>query len=207
MVRQADSSGILWNATHLRTLLENEDIFAFPKIRCHGFPDVRNISGNDLIEILEECYHRDGEDETIVVTRSNKRANIYNNGIRAKILWREELIEGGDMLMVAKNNYYWTKDYKDLEFLANGDMFEIERLSGQHEMYGFNFAKASLRSVDYNWEIEALIWLDTSSAECATSATSTDSLLPMPSWNFLTMTSSPWNSQSSSTRSKLKRQP
>ena len=109
VVRQAESSGILWNATHLRTLLENEDIFAFPKIRFHGFPDVRNIPGNELIEALEECYHRDGEDETIVVTRSNKRANIYNNGIRAQILWREEPLEGGDMLMVAKNNYYWTE--------------------------------------------------------------------------------------------------
>ena len=109
VVRQADSSGILWNATHLRTLLENEDVFSFPKIRFNGFPDVRNIPGNELIEALEECYHRDGEDETIVVTRSNKRANIYNNGIRAQILWREEPLEAGDMLMVAKNNYYWTE--------------------------------------------------------------------------------------------------
>ena len=111
VVRQADSSGILWNATHLRTLLENEDIFAFPKILFKGFPDVKNISGNELIEILEECYQRDGEDETIVVTRSNKRANLYNNGIRSRILWREEALEGGDMLMVAKNNYYWTEKY------------------------------------------------------------------------------------------------
>ena len=111
VVRQTDSSGILWNATHLRTLLENEDIFAFPKILFKGFPDVKNISGNELIEILEECYQRDGEDETIVVTRSNKRANLYNNGIRSRILWREEALEGGDMLMVAKNNYYWTEKY------------------------------------------------------------------------------------------------
>ena len=111
VVRQTDSSGILWNATHLRTLLENEDIFVFPKILFKGFPDVKNISGNELIEILEECYQRDGEDETIVVTRSNKRANLYNNGIRSRILWREEALEGGDMLMVAKNNYYWTEKY------------------------------------------------------------------------------------------------
>ena len=118
VVRQADSSGILWNATHLRTLLENEDIFAFPKIRFHGFPDVHNIPGNELIEVLEECYHRDGEDDTIVVTRSNKRANIYNNGIRAQILWREEPLESGDMLMVAKNNYYWSEQLT-LELIAN----------------------------------------------------------------------------------------
>ena len=108
VVRQTESSGILWNATHLRQLMDTEDIFALPKIRFHGFPDVRNIPGSELIEALEECYHRDGEDETIVVTRSNKRANAYNNGIRAQIFWREELLEGGDMLMVAKNNYYWT---------------------------------------------------------------------------------------------------
>ena len=111
VVRQTESSGILWNATHLRTLLENEDIFAFPKILFKGFPDVKNISGNELIEVLEECYQRDGEDDTIVVTRSNKRANLYNNGIRSRILWREEALEGGDMLMVAKNNYYWTEKY------------------------------------------------------------------------------------------------
>ena len=123
VVRQAESSGILWNATQLRKELGmwNEEcgmntmstathfIPNFPKIRFHGFPDVKNIPGNELIDALEECYHRDGEDETIVVTRSNKRANIYNNGIRAQILWREELLEGGDMLMVAKNNYYWTE--------------------------------------------------------------------------------------------------
>ena len=109
VVRQTDTSGILWNATHLRTLLENEDIFDLPQIRFKGFPDVRNVPGNELIEALEECYHRDGEDDTIVVTRSNKRANIYNNGIRAQILWCEEVLESGDMLMVAKNNYFWTE--------------------------------------------------------------------------------------------------
>lgn len=125
VVRQADASGILWNATHLRKQLGmwNEEgekntlstathsIPHLPQIRFKGFSDVQNISGNELIEVLEECYQRDGEDETIVVTRSNKRANLYNNGIRSRILWREEALEGGDMLMVAKNNYYWTEKY------------------------------------------------------------------------------------------------
>ncbi|MCR5043978.1 MAG: AAA family ATPase [Bacteroidaceae bacterium] len=134
VVRQANASGILWNATHLRQTLPSPSLYggssifadrttneprnrplhlggSLPQILFKGFPDVKNISGNDLIEVLEECYQRDGEDETIVVTRSNKRANLYNNGIRSRILWREEPLEGGDMLMVAKNNYYWVEKY------------------------------------------------------------------------------------------------
>lgn len=186
VVRQAESSGILWNATHLRTLLENEDIFDFPKIRFKGFPDVKNIPGNELIEALEECYHRDGEDETIVVTRSNKRANIYNNGIRAKILWREEPLEGGDMLMVAKNNYYWTEklalellanakqegktpeeaETVPFDFIANGDTAIIRRVRNERNFYGFTFADATLEFSDYDaFTLQATVLLDTLQAE------------------------------------------
>lgn len=186
VVRQAESSGILWNATHLRTLLENDDIFDFPKIRFKGFPDVKNIPGNELIEALEECYHRDGEDETIVVTRSNKRANIYNNGIRAKILWREEPLEGGDMLMVAKNNYYWTEklalellanakqegktpeeaETVPFDFIANGDTAIIRRVRNERNFYGFTFADATLEFPDFNhFEMQATVLLDTLQAE------------------------------------------
>ncbi len=186
VVRQAESSGILWNATHLRTLLENEDIFDFPKIRFKGFPDVVNISGNELIEALEECYHRDGEDETIVVTRSNKRANIYNNGIRAQVLWREEPLEGGDMLMVAKNNYYWTEklaleylanakaegktpeeaETVPFDFIANGDTAIIRRVRNERTFYGFTFADASLEFPDYDdFQMDVTVLLDTLQAE------------------------------------------
>ena len=162
VVRQADSSGILWNATHLRTLLENEDIFAFPKIRFHGFPDVHNIPGNELIEVLEECYHRDGEDDTIVVTRSNKRANIYNNGIRAQILWREEPLESGDMLMVAKNNYFWTEQCKELDFIANGDIAVVKRIRKSQELYDFHFLDVTLSFPDYqDLELDVKLLLDT----------------------------------------------
>ena len=87
--------------------------------------------------------------------------NLYNQGVRARVLYKEDEISNGDRLMVTKNNYFWATEYQDLEFIANGDMFEIERLHHHHEMYGFHFAKASLRSIDYDWEIEALIWLDT----------------------------------------------
>ena len=186
VVRQAESSGILWNATHLRTLLENEDIFDFPKIHFKGFPDVKNIPGNELIEVLEECYHRDGEDETIVVTRSNKRANIYNNGIRAQILWREEPLEGGDMLMVAKNNYYWTEklalellanakaegktpeeaEMVPFDFIANGDTAIIKRVRNERNFYGFTFADATLAFPDYeDFELGVTVLLDTLQAE------------------------------------------
>ena len=186
VVRQAESSGILWNATHLRTLLENEDIFDFPKIRFKGFPDVVNISGNELIEALEECYHRDGEDETIVVTRSNKRANIYNNGIRAQVLWREEPLEGGDMLMVAKNNYYWTEklaleylanakaegktpeeaETVPFDFIANGDTAIIRRVRNERNFYGFTFADATIEFPDYDdFQMDVTVLLDTLQAE------------------------------------------
>ena len=194
VVRQADTSGILWNATHLRTLLENEEIFSFPQIRFKGFPDVRNIPGNELIEALEDCYNRDGEDETIVVTRSNKRANAYNNGIRAQILWREEPLEGGDMLMVAKNNYYWCPPPPEggeltqrqstegtnaehsvspppsgaggLDFIANGDTAIVRRVRNERNFYGFTFVDATLEFPDYeDFELDVTVLLDTLQAE------------------------------------------
>ena len=186
VVRQADSSGILWNATHLRTLLENEDIFTFPKIRFKGFPDVKNIPGNELIETLEECYQRDGEDDTIVVTRSNKRANAYNNGIRTQILSREESLEGGDMLMVAKNNYYWTEklalelvanakaegktpeeaESVPFDFIANGDTAIVRRIRNERSFYGFTFADATLEFPDFDhFEMDATVLLDTLQTE------------------------------------------
>ncbi|MBQ7156779.1 MAG: AAA family ATPase [Bacteroidaceae bacterium] len=186
VVRQADSSGILWNATHLRQLINDEDIFDLPKIRFQGFPDVMNISGSELIDALEQCYSRDGEDETIVVTRSNKRAVIYNNGIRNQILWREEELASGDMLMVAKNNYYWTdtlnkemieeakKDGKDpktasqtpFDFIANGDTALVRRVRNEREFYGFRFADCELVFPDYDdFEMEITVLLDTLNAE------------------------------------------
>ncbi len=175
VVRQAESSGILWNATRLRQLMDTDDIFSLPKIRFDGFPDVINISGNDLIEALEECYHRDGEDETIVVTRSNKRAIVYNNGIRAQILWREEQLESGDMLMIAKNNYYWTeclaKELKGtaetlpFDFIANGDTVIVRRLRNQRKLYGFTFADCTLHFPDYDYEMQTTVLMDTLQAE------------------------------------------
>lgn len=167
VVRQAESSGILWNATHLRQLMDTEHIFSLPKIKFNGFADIINISGNELIERLEECYHNDGEDDTIVITRSNKRAVVYNNGIRNRVLWREELISGGDRIMIAKNNYYWTENQKEgPDFLANGSMAVIKRIHNEREMYGFSFADIELSLPDYDdFEIECTVLLDTLQAE------------------------------------------
>ena len=123
--------------------------------------DVQTVSGAELLEALEQSYNEVGVEETILLTRTNKRTNIYNQGIRARILWREEEISGGDRLMVVKNNYFWTEKYEDLPFLANGDMLEVVRLRNEREMYGYHFADVQLRSLDYDWEIDAVLWLDT----------------------------------------------
>ena len=189
VVRQAEESGILWNATHLRQALNCQLSTVncqLPQIQFKGFPDVKNIPGNELIEALEDCYHRDGEDETIVVTRSNKRANLYNNGIRAQILWREEPLEGGDILMVAKNNYYWTEklalellanakaegktpeeaETVPFDFIANGDTAIIRRIRNERNFYGFTFAEATLEFPDYDgFTLEATVMLDTLQSE------------------------------------------
>lgn len=161
VVRQAESSGILWNATHLRELMDTEDIFSLPKIKFNGFADVKNIPGNELIEELEQCYRNDGEDDTIVVTRSNKRAVVYNNGIRNQVLWREELLSSGDRIMIAKNHY----GENDL-FIANGEIVVINRVRNERELYGFHFADVELYFPDDDdKEMECTVLLDTLQAE------------------------------------------
>ena len=162
VVRQLSDSGILWNATELRRYIAEEDFFTLPIIKIEGFPDVKAMPGNELIETIGECYDRVGMDETIIVCRSNKRANIYNKGIRNTILYREEELETGDLLMVAKNNYFWTEGYKEIDFIANGDIAEVCRVRKEREMYGFRFADVTLRFPDYNdMELEVTVLLDT----------------------------------------------
>ena len=153
VARQALDSGILAEATRLR---QGKGVQIVP----NGI-DIIKVPGEEVIETLEGSWREAGSEETLIIARSNKMTNLYNSGVRARILWKEDDLSNGDRLMVTKNNYFWTQEYKDLEFLANGDMFEIQRLYNRHEMYGFEFAKASLRSVDYNWEIDALVWLNT----------------------------------------------
>ena len=162
VVRQLSDSGILWNATELRRYISEEDFFTLPMVKVEGFPDVKVIPGNELIEAIGDSYDRVGMDETIVVCRSNKRANIYNKGIRNTILYREEELETGDLLMVAKNNYFWTEGCKELDFIANGEIAEVRRVRREREMYGFRFADVVLRFPDYDeLELEATVLLDT----------------------------------------------
>ena len=168
VARQALDSGILSEATSIRegvwsritTRKSRDSLVIHPNGR-----DIIRLHGEEVIERLEDSWKEVGAEETLIIARSNKMTNLYNQGVRARVLWKEDELSNGDRVMVSKNNYFWTKDYKDLEFLANGDMLEIKRLTGVHELYGFHFAKASLRSVDYNWEIEAIVWLDTLTTE------------------------------------------
>ena len=162
VVRQVQQSGILWNATQLRQLIAADECYSLPKIKVTGFPDIQVVPGVELIEKLTDCYDHDGMDETIVICRSNKRANLYNNGIRAQILWREDELNSGDMLMVAKNNYYWTEKYKEMDFIANGEIAIVRRVRRTREMYGFRFAEVTLRFPDQNdLELDANLLLDT----------------------------------------------
>ena len=170
VVRQLEDSGILWNATMLRRLIQDDEMAAFPKLRGKSFPDVRVLPGDELIETLNDSYRNHGTDGTIVVTRSNKRANIFNNGIRTRILDYEEELSGGDLIMVAKNNYYWTE--RDLEqgdsfsFIANGDVAVVSRLRNERSFYGFRFADATLVFPDYDRkEMEVTVLLDTLQSE------------------------------------------
>ena len=180
VARQANDSGILANATRLRPLALGGRSSEVQEFRSSGVQEFRSlgvqedtfwdllkfgedvctVSGAELLEALEQSYNEVGEEETILLTRTNKRTNIYNQGIRARILWREDEISSGDRLMVSKNNYFWTEKYEDLPFLANGDMLEIVRLRNEREMYGYHFADVQLRSLDYDWEIDAVVWLD-----------------------------------------------
>ncbi|MFC2098986.1 ATP-dependent RecD-like DNA helicase, partial [Bacteroidota bacterium] len=167
VVRQSLGSGILINATGLRKGAEKGSR-KWPQFSEENFEDVRRINGTELIEEISDSYDRHGRGGTIIVTRSNKRANQYNEGIRSKILWREEEIEKGDMIMVVRNNYYWTQDDDDMDFIANGDIAEIQEIKGRQERYGFRFADVILHFPDNNdREIDAKIMLDTILLESA----------------------------------------
>ena len=160
VIRQSLTSGILYNATKLRQMMQ-EDFLCTPKIETTPFSDIQSISGYELLEELESAYSRDGKDQTIIVTRSNKRANIFNEGVRNRILYREEELESGDLLMIAKNNYFWAEKVEEIDFIANGDVAQVLRVRGYNEMYGFRFADVTLRLLDYDVDIDAKIMLDT----------------------------------------------
>jgi len=161
VVRQAKTSGILTNATLLRKKMETGKTDGFPKLRAQNGADVQIVNGEDLLEVIQDAYHHDGLDETIVITRSNKRANGFNNAIRNRILYREEELTAGDLLMVVKNNYHWAKEEALMDFIANGDLMEILRVRRTQELYGFHFCDVTVRFPDYDTEMDVKILMET----------------------------------------------
>ena len=178
VLRQGQESGILYNATLIRQ--KNEEAggvrIELPKVHLQGFTDIRIVPGDELIEALASSYSKVGMDETMVVTRSNKRANIFNQGIRNQVLGREDELCTGDQLMIVKNNYFWMKDdasqsaaengSQSSAFIANGDMAVVRRVRNVHEQYGFRFAEVTMTFPDYdNYELTATVLLDTLTSE------------------------------------------
>ena len=137
-----------------------------PRIRFQGFTDIQVVTGDELIDTLSSSYYHAGMDETIVITRSNKRANIYNQGIRNMVLDRDDELCRGDLLMIVKNNYFWTEGSKEIPFLANGDRAVVQRVRHVHELYGFRFAEVTMTLPDYDdYELTATVCLDTLTTE------------------------------------------
>lgn len=161
IVRQAESSGILYNATNIRNALNKGKTEAYPKLKLKKFTDIVRISGEDLIDEISACYDRDGLENTMIISRSNKRSNIYNQGVRNRILYREEELSAGDMLMITKNNYYWAENIEGIDFLANGEIVEVLRVRREQELYGFRFCEVLVKSIDYDVELEVKILMDT----------------------------------------------
>ena len=192
VLRQSEASGILWNATRIRGyggtgVRGYENSFeaggnlappyprtpVLPRIRISGFPDIQVVPGDELIESLASSYSRVGMDETMVITRSNKRANIYNQGIRNTVLDREDELCRGDLLMIVKNNYFWSQESGvgsqesgGIDFIANGDRAVVQRVRNIHEQYGFRFAEVTMTFPDYDdYELTATVLLDTLTSE------------------------------------------
>ena len=188
ILRQASGSGILYNATEIRSMITHDEVTRLPKITFSGFADIRMVPGGELIEQLNSSYSEVDTDETIVITRSNKRANAYNAGIRGMVLGREEELTTGDMLMVVRNNYYWTEkaaaeekaledssagngdgrkaESQALPFIANGDRAMVVRVRNLREFYGLHFADVWLQFPDYdNYEIMVTAVTDSLMAE------------------------------------------
>ena len=168
VVRQQADSGILVNATHLREMIEEDCELPLDELglTVKGFDDVQRLTGGELIETLTDAYARYGEDETIVLCRSNKRANRYNAGIRAQVQFREERLVRDDKLMIVKNCYHFADDLEGTDYIANGDICKLVRIGRYEERYGLHFAEARLSFPDYqDQEIVAKVLLDTLEAE------------------------------------------
>lgn len=163
VLRQEEASGILYNATRLRSLQEDEQ----PKFKTKGFTDFIALPGDEFQDSLESSYSNYGVEDTIIITRSNKRANAYNNQIRSRLLWYEEVLCSGDCIMVVKNNYYWIDEESKMGFIANGESLKVIRVKKLEELYGFEFARVIVKFVDYDElpEMEVLVFLESLQVE------------------------------------------
>ena len=176
VARQQLTSGILYNATVLRDRLmmgmeappesaTAQRLFQLPNIYYKMYADVLRIDGYELLDCLSESYQKEGLDDTIIITRSNARANKFNLGVRNQILDREEELTSGDRLLVVKNNYYWGKEFDQLPFIANGDVVTVNRVRSVIDLYGFRFAKVAITLPDYDIDTEVIVMLDTLTVE------------------------------------------
>ena len=166
VVRQARDSGILHNATHIREMIGTGKP-GFPAIQLAGFKDILRLEGPDAADEVNNAYMSQDMDQSLIVCRTNKRANLFNQHIRSRVLFREDEICAGDLLMVVRNNYFWLPESSQAGFIANGDIIELKRIRRIEEIYGFRFADVTLRMLDYPEEpdLEVKILLDTILAE------------------------------------------
>ncbi len=167
VVRQAEHSGILMNATRLRELLTDGFYDAF-QFKISGYSDiVRFLDGHEIMDALNDAYSSSGHEESVIILRSNKRANIYNQQIRSRILFQEEELSSGDHLMVVKNNYFWLEPKSEAGFIANGDIIKVLEIYAIKELYGFRFAEVTISMVDYPNQkpFETVLLLDTLTSE------------------------------------------
>jgi ATP-dependent exoDNAse (exonuclease V) alpha subunit len=167
VVRQSHDSGILMNATHLRDVLERQVYESF-QFNLKPFKDIiRLVDGFEIMEAINDAYDAEGHEETAIIVRSNKRANLYNKQIRERILNNENELTVGDFLMVVKNNYFWIKPTTEAGFIANGDIIQVLELFSIKELYGFRFAEVKVKMVDYPkmQPFETVLLLDTIEAE------------------------------------------
>lgn len=167
VMRQEEKSGILWNATQLRELLHDAFFEGF-QFQLRGFKDIiRLVDGYDIQDAINNAYSQFSIEDTAFIVRSNKRANQYNQQIRARILFKESELSVGDYLMVVKNNYFWLKETDEAGFIANGDTIEVLEIYGFKALYGFQFARVKIRMVDYPDQspFETILILDTLTSE------------------------------------------
>lgn len=166
VVRQSRDSGILMNATMIRKQV-TESSLEIPRFKVTDYEDIYRITGETLLEEIESAYSYCGTDGTVIIVNSNRMANRYNQGIRNRILYREDEISSGDMIMVVKNNYFWVSEEEELDFIANGDIAVIKKIGSFEERYGFRYADMTLDFIDYSLELEVKVMLDTLGSETA----------------------------------------